>query len=69
MTLIPSQTLPHWVPSDEEDMAKAELAAREARWWRLGPGEPGYGQTLHEYLGFTEQQWREYAISERRVRR
>lgn len=39
------------------DLHEHDIAAREARWWHLRPGEPGYDQPLHAYLGFTEQQW------------
>lgn len=67
---VPTQTLDTsgWVPVEPDDLVQAEVAARETRWWYLEPGEPGYDRPLHEYLGFTEAQWREYAISERRVR-
>lgn len=51
---LEAQTLP--APSVDPT---GELEARETRWWLLHPGEPGYNQPLHEYLGFTEQQWRE----------
>lgn len=50
------------------DIRRAELLLKEARWWGLEPGEPGYGVPLHEYLGFTWAAWREYAISDRRTR-
>ena len=50
---LEGQTLPQQIdPADE-------LEIREAMWWNLQPGEPGYDQELREYLGFTEQEWLE----------
>lgn len=69
MSTFPSQTLD--LPDGwnlEADIQQAELTTKEARWWALEPGEEGYGVPLHEYLGFTDAQWRDYAISQRRTR-
>ena len=52
-----------------DDLAQSEIQAREARWWYLEPGEPGYDMPLHAYLGMDERTWREYAVSDRRGRR
>lgn len=69
MSTFPAQTTAApQVLSPDEDAKETHLAHKEALWWALWPGEPGYGTPLHEYLGFTEQAWREYAISMRRVR-
>lgn len=69
MTMVPAQTLDTAVwDARVEDARDLHLKAAERRWWYLEPGEFGYDQPLHEYLGMTEQQWREYAISERRAR-
>lgn len=71
MDTIPTQTLDTshlgaWNP--EGDQRDLRLQIKESRWWNLAPGEPGYDQPLHAYLGFTEEAWRCYAISERRTR-
>ena len=55
--------------SEARDLAGVDIQAREARWWYLEPGEPGYDQPLHTYLGMDERTWREYAVSDRRGRR
>lgn len=55
-------------PSLDDDVKGLRLRLREAQWWALRPGEPGYGTPLHEYLGFfNESEWRDYAISSRRA--
>lgn len=40
-----------------------EIDAKEAIWWHLHPGDPGYEQTLHEYCGFTEDEWRKRRLA------
>lgn len=56
---LDSQVLP---AADEADPS-GELEAKEAAWWHLWPGEPGYTQPLHEYLGMTEQEWRARCVA------
>lgn len=51
-----SVTTPVQTPT--QDLTEAQIAAREARWWYLSPGDEGWDQPLHAYLGFTEEQWR-----------
>ena len=70
MKTFPAQTLadPSVPVTPEEDVRVNHLAHKEAQWWALWPGEPGYGTPLHQYLGFTEQAWLDYAISSRRTR-
>ena len=42
----------------EQDIKAATLEVREARWWYLRPGDPGYGTPLWKYLGFpSERAW------------
>lgn len=61
-------------PTPEQDqqdvdrlVREAQLRAKEAQWWYLWPGEEGWDQPLHEYLGFASlDEWREYAISKDR---
>jgi hypothetical protein len=66
---VPRQTLDlAWLDPQREGR-NLELQAREARWWSLEPGDEGYDTPLHQYLGFTSlDEWRDYAISERRTR-
>lgn len=71
MRTFPTQTLDttHLSAWDtEREQKDLHLQAQESRWWFLEPGEEGYGVPLHEYLGFTESAWREYAISPERNR-
>lgn len=69
MSTFPAQTLPTPpVLTAEGDLKEQRLRLKEAQWWALWPGEAGYGTPLHEYLGFTESEWRDFAISARRVR-
>lgn len=68
MSTFPAQTIASpEIPSLDEDVSRLKLRVKEAQWWTLRPGEPGYGTPLHEYLGFTEDEWRDYAISARRA--
>ncbi len=66
MSTFPAVATPQVHPPDA-DVSQLQLRLKEAQWWALWPGEPGYGTPLHEYLGFTEQGWRDYAISARRA--
>jgi hypothetical protein len=69
MSTFPAQTSTiSPLHSPDEEVKGLRLAVKEAQWWALWPGDPGYGTPLHEYLGFTEPEWRDYAISSRRVR-
>lgn len=66
MSTFPAIAVPQ-VLSTDDDVTRLKLRLKEAQWWALYPGQPGYGTPLHEYLGFTETQWRDYAISARRA--
>lgn len=66
MNTFPAIAIPQ-VLSTDDDVKGMRLRLKEAQWWALWPGEPGYGTPLHEYLGFTETEWLDFAISARRV--
>lgn len=63
MEVVLTQTLDtsHFVERRQTD-SRQQARDREARWWRLEPGEPGYDQELCTYMGMTEEEWRDYAI-------
>lgn len=59
---LEGQTLPAQTDEPTADEREAWLQVRESRWWHLRPGEQGYDQPLHAYLGFTEQAWRMHRL-------
>ncbi len=63
MTMVPTQTLDTSHFTERRAGPQEQVRDREARWWRLEPGDPGYDQELCTYVGMTEDEWRDYAIS------